>query len=110
MCKSNTPDNDNEFHGAFEELPTERDIKHLWTWANMPEMNACVERFNCTLQEELVSDHQDQLFSNYQGIQPRHADNLYWYNTQRPRAERSLRTPLMCWHRTKWSAPFLLLV
>ena len=46
-------------------------IKHLWAWPNTPKMNARVERFNRAMW-----------------------DNLHWYNTKRPHAGISLRTPL----------------
>ena len=50
-------DNGSEFQGRFHELVAERGITHYWTYPRSPKMNAHNERFNRSLQEQLVLDH-----------------------------------------------------
>ena len=51
-----------------------------------PKMNAHVERFNRTLQEECIDYHEDLLFTDLQLFNDRLWDYLQWYNLQRPQA------------------------
>ena len=45
-------DNGSEFEAQYDQVCTDMNIKHCWTYPKSPEMNAHTERFNRTIQEE----------------------------------------------------------
>lgn len=76
-------DNGSEFKKHFNEELNRLHLIHYHTYPKTPKMNAHVERFNRTIQEEYVDYHLGDL------IEPDIFNNnlidwLVWYNTQRP--------------------------
>lgn len=47
-------DNGLEFHKYFDEYTKAQKIKHFWNYPKCPKMNGTIERFNRTIQEELL--------------------------------------------------------
>jgi len=75
-------DNGSEFAKHFSEELKRLHLTHYHTYPRTPKMNAHVERFNRTIQEEFVDYHASEL------ITPRIFNNklldwLIWYNTER---------------------------
>ena len=88
-------DNGLEFHRYFDEYLTEENIKHYWNYPRSPKMNAFIERFNRTIQEEFLDwrvkslrdlkcSEFNQLLFNY----------LHYYNNERPHHSLQLNTPM----------------
>lgn len=82
-CTFVLTDNGSEFKKYFTEELNRLHLLHYHTYPKTPKMNAHLERFNRTLQEEFVDYHTDDL------IEPdifnrRVIDYLLWYNTERP--------------------------
>jgi hypothetical protein len=57
-------------------------------------MNAHVERFNRTVQESFVDDHEDLLFTDLVAFNQQLADWLVFYNAERPHHTLGQRPPL----------------
>lgn len=75
-------DNGSEFAKHFSERLKELHLTHYHTYPKTPKMNAHVERFNRTIQEEFINYHMGELLvpKNF-NIQL--MDWLIWYNTER---------------------------
>jgi len=75
-------DNDSEFKKHFSEELKELHLTHYHTYPKTPKMNAHLERFNKTIQDEFIDFHQDDLLEpdlfNQSLI-----DYLIFYNTER---------------------------
>ena len=75
-------DNGSEFAKHFSERLKKLHLVHYHTYPKTPKMNAHVERFNRTLQEEFIDYYLDDLYEvnifNYKLV-----DYLIWYNTRR---------------------------
>ena len=87
-------DSGSEFKGAFDQLISDSQIVHLWTYPNTPKMNAVCERFNRTIQEQFVDFHEDLLFTDLNLFNEKLADWLVKYNTLRPHKGLALKTPM----------------
>ncbi len=105
-------DNGSEFAGAFDQFAKERGWTHAYTYPRSPKMNAIVERFNRTIQEDFVDYEEDLLLTDRVAFNQRLLDYLEKYNTRRPHASLQFRSPVqfiaenhpesrMYWHRTK---------
>lgn len=75
-------DNGSEFKKHFSEKLRELHLTHFHTYPKTPKMNAHVERFNRTIQEDWIDWHLSELiepdvFNNHL------MDYLIWYNTER---------------------------
>jgi transposase InsO family protein len=57
-------------------------------------MNAHVERFNRTVQESFVDDHEDLLFTDLDAFNQQLANWLVFYNAERPHHTLGQRPPL----------------
>ncbi len=57
-------DNGSEFKGAFSKRMKQLQTPHWHTWPKTSIMNPHCERFNRTLQEEFIGDHEDLLFTD----------------------------------------------
>jgi transposase InsO family protein len=57
-------------------------------------MNAYVERFNRTAQEEFIYKHNHLLKDNLPEFNQKLMHYLVWYNTQRPHFSLDLKSPL----------------
>ena len=61
-----------------------------------PNMNAHVECFNRTLQEQCVEDDEDVLFDDVVDFNRRLADGLLFYHTERSHHSLRLPSPVQC--------------
>jgi hypothetical protein len=57
-------------------------------------MNAHAERFNRTVQESFVDDHEELLFTDLALFDRKLADGLVFYNDERPHHTLGQRSPL----------------
>ncbi|HXF08182.1 MAG TPA: integrase core domain-containing protein, partial [Candidatus Acidoferrales bacterium] len=87
-------DNGSEFEKDFARTIEARHIERWYTYPKSPRMNAHVERFNRTLQASFVDDHEDLLFTDLTLFNPKFADWLIFYNTQRPHFALGQQPPL----------------
>ncbi len=65
-----------------------------YTYPKSPKMNAHVERFNRTVQEEFVDYHEELLFTDMDLLNRKLADWMVFYDTQRPHQRLRLKTPV----------------
>jgi transposase InsO family protein len=77
-------DNGSEFALHFAEACKEHDLTHFHTYPKSPKMNAHVERFNRTLEEELLRFHRALLRDDVRAFNHKLMDWLLWYNAERP--------------------------
>jgi transposase InsO family protein len=77
-------DNGSEFEMYFDKELTKRNIPHYYTYPRCPKMNAYVERFNRTIQEEFIDFNINNLFYDLEPFNEKLMDWLLWYNTKRP--------------------------
>jgi len=75
-------DNGSEFKKHFAESLLALQITHYHTYPKAPKMNAHVERFNRTLQEEFLNYHKGLLLDP-DLFNTKLMDYLIWYNTKR---------------------------
>lgn len=75
-------DNGSEFKKHFTAKLLELQITHYHTFPRTPKMNAHVERFNRTIQEEFLNYHKWLLFEPDE-FNAKLMDWLIWYNTKR---------------------------
>lgn len=75
-------DNGSEFKKHFTEELKRLHLTHFHTYPKTPKMNAHVERFNRTIQEEFI-DYHNSLLLNVDDFNNRLMDYLIWYNTKR---------------------------
>ena len=90
-------DNGSEFEGEFRRCAAARGIERFYTWPKSPKMNAHVERFNRTVQEEFLDYNEDLLWSDAEGLREcnrRLAEWLVWYNRDRVHHALAGETPL----------------
>lgn len=77
-------DNGSEFALHFAEACRDRDLTHSHTYPRSPKMNAHVERFNRTLDEEFLQTNRALLRDDVGAFNDRLVDWLLWYNGERP--------------------------
>ena len=75
-------DNGSEFMKHFDEELRRLHKIHWHTYTKTPKMNAHVERFNRTLQDEFLDFHKD-ILRDPDTFNRRLMDYLIWYNTRR---------------------------
>ena len=75
-------DNGSEFMKHFEQELKRLHLQHYHTYPRTPKMNAHVERFNRTIQEEFIDYHAGELL-NVTAFNRKLIDWLIWYNTER---------------------------
>ena len=75
-------DNGSEFAKEFSKKLRELHFVHYHTYPRTPKMNAHLERFNRTIQDEFVDYHQDDLLIP-EVFNTKLLDYLTWYNTKR---------------------------
>lgn len=75
-------DNGSEFMKHFAEVLKHLHLTHYHTYPKTPKMNAHVERFNRTVQEEFVDYHVPELLVP-EVFNAKLVDWLVWYNTDR---------------------------
>lgn len=75
-------DNGSEWKKHFADRLLELQVTHYHTYPKTPKMNAHVERFNRTIQEEFV-DYHDALLLDLERFNKKLMDWLLFYNTKR---------------------------
>ena len=91
-------DNGSEFAKHFRKYVEELGIVHFNTYPKSPKMNAHIERFNRTIQEEFANWHKQTLLVDTNAFNKKMVEWLTWYNTQRPHESLGLVPPL--WYIT----------
>ena len=88
-------DNGLEFAKDADQAMAQKGIVHFHTYPKSPKMNAYIERFNRTLQEEFVDHHEGLLFdSNINVFNSALMDYLLFYNTKRIHLGINSQTPM----------------
>jgi len=87
-------DNGSEFYKHFHTATEELGITHFWNYPRSPKMNAKIERYNRTVQEEFVDWHLDEFALDLNDFNHQLMDWLIWYNTKRPHWTLKLKTPM----------------
>ena len=77
-------DNCSEFALHFARAAQELGLTHFHTYPRTPKMNAHVERFNRTLDEEFLRYNRALMRDNVRVLNERLVDWLLWYNGERP--------------------------
>lgn len=77
-------DNGSEFALHFANVCIENRATHFHTYPRSPKMNAHVERFNRTLDEEFLRHHRALLRDDVRAFNEKLMDWLLWYNGERP--------------------------
>ena len=86
-------DNGSEFMKHFDEELRRLHKNHWHTYPKTPKMNAHVERFNRTLQEEFIDYHEELLLTPNQ-FNRELIPWLLWYNAERPHWALQLKSPV----------------
>lgn len=87
-------DNGLEFEKYFREYLEEEKIVHFHNYPRCPKMNAQVERFNRTIQEQYINWHLMTLRDDINIFNKDLIDWLLWYNTKRPHESLGMVSPL----------------
>lgn len=87
-------DNGSEFYKYFHEATEKLKITHFWNYPGSPKMNAKIERYNRTIQEEFADWKLDELTYEIPTFNDQLMDWLIWYNTKRPHHTLKLQTPI----------------
>lgn len=77
-------DNGSEFALHFAKALQEAEMTHFHTYPRSPKMNAHVERFNRTLDEEFLRFHRSLLRDDIRAFNEKLVEWLLWYNGERP--------------------------
>ena len=86
-------DNGLEFQGVFDTYLKRQGIRHYFTYPRCPKINACIERYNRTFQEEFWDGHLD-LMHHPSEFHQKLLDYLLFFNTQRVHQGLDNRTPM----------------
>lgn len=86
-------DNGSEFALHFDRVCGKMKLERFHTYPRSPKMNAHVERFNRTLDEEFLKHHRALMRDNVKGFNDALIDWLLWYNGERPHHALGLRSP-----------------
>lgn len=86
-------DNGSEFLKTFHSYMEEKDIKHQFIYPRMPKINAYIERFNRTIQEEFILRN-DEIYYDQKAFAKKLTNYLYWYNYERPHASLKYVSPM----------------
>lgn len=87
-------DNGQEFYKHFHQATEQLQITHYWNYPRSPKMNAKIERYNRTVQEEFVDWHLDNFVLDVQQFNHQLMDWLIYYNTERPHWTLKLKSPM----------------
>lgn len=86
-------DNGSEFHRHFTAYLQEHKITHYWNYPGRPYRNGHIEKFNRTIQEEFIDQHEIYL-NEPDDFNRKLMDWLVWYNTERPHWSLGLLSPV----------------
>jgi len=87
-------DNGSEFMDYFKQACIDLNITQFHIYPRSPRMNACVERFNRTLNEEFIVWNRSLVRDDLSGFNQKLIEYLIWYNTKRPHHSLSLLSPM----------------
>jgi len=87
-------DNGSEFAKHFAAELEQLGIPHFHTYPRSPKMNAFIERFNRTIQEEFAYGHRVTLAHDVARFNEQLIDWLIWYDTKRPHHSLGLVSPM----------------
>lgn len=87
-------DNGSEFAKYFASYLEEEDIVHFHTYPRSPKMNAHIERFNRTVQEECLNWHRGLLSVDIEAFNTKLSEWIWWYNSKRPHISLGYLSPL----------------
>ena len=87
-------DNGSEFAKHFRNAAKELSLTHYHIYPRCPDMNAYVERFNRTLDEEFLRYHTTLLRDDVPKLNLKLAMYLHWYNYTRPHHGLGLLSPM----------------
>jgi len=77
-------DNGSEFDNLFRDYAEKQNIIHFHNYPKCPKMNAVVERFNRTIQEDFIDWNREMMVEKINGFNEKLIEWLLWYNTERP--------------------------
>ena len=77
-------DNGSEFAKYFTQTAKKLNLTHYHTDPKCPKMNAHIERFNRTLQEEWIQFNYHLIRDDVKEANNKLMDYLLWYNAKRP--------------------------
>lgn len=86
-------DNGSEFLEVFHEYLEAQRIRHQFIYPKSPKINAYIERFNRTIQEEFILRN-DEIYYDIQAMQRKLTKYLFWYNYQRPHRSLNYMSPI----------------
>lgn len=86
-------DNGSEFHKYFMTYLEEQNITHYWNYKGKPYKNGHIEKFNRTIQEEFVDQH-EKWFDDIDEFNQKMLDWIMWYNTKRYHHSLNLTSPV----------------
>lgn len=87
-------DNGSEFYKHFHQATESLSITHYWNYPRSPKMNAKIERYNRTVQEEFADWHQATMADDIHQFNQELMSWLIWYNTKRPHWSLNLKSPM----------------
>ena len=87
-------DNGLEFEKYFREYLEEENIIHFHNYPRCPKMNAYIERFNRTIQEQYVNWNLMSLRDDIDTFNKNLMDWLLWYDMKRPHESLGMVSPL----------------
>ena len=87
-------DNGLEFEKYFRDYLEKEKIIHFHNYPRCPKMNAYIERFNRTIQEQFINWHLMSLRDDISTFNKNLMDWLIWYDTKRPHESLGLVSPL----------------
>lgn len=86
-------DNGLEFCKHFTNYLRRQKAIHYWNFKSRPTMNCYVEKYNRTIQEEFIDQH-ETLLEDPRLFNEKVIDYLLWYNTKRPHWSLKLQSPV----------------
>lgn len=88
-------DNGSEFLKNFHEYCLAHNIPHYFIYPNTPKMNAHIERFNRTLEEEFIMWHKHLMVDrdNLEKVNEKLQEYVTYYNTVRPHTSLGFISP-----------------
>ena len=86
-------DNGSENRGSFDAVLKRDGIPHLFSYPHCPKINAYIERYHRTLQEEFIDNHLD-VIHDQELFHRKLVDYLIFYNTQRVHKGLENKTPV----------------
>lgn len=97
-------DNGGEFEKHFDNFCQHNSLVHFFNYPRHPRSNAHLERFNRTIQQQLVNWHLDELYEP-EVFNQSLMQYLIWYNTEKPHRSIGNIPPLRYYLNSLPSAP-----